>query len=57
MLAVFYLGRFLQLVGLGIAGLGCLLAFDSDMSERTMWMFCIIGVVAFYAGHFLMPKE
>ena len=53
---MFYLGRFLQLVGLGIAGLGCLLAFDSRMSEGSMWMFCLVGLVVFYVGHFLMPK-
>lgn len=53
---MFYLGRFLQVVGLGLAGIGCLIAFDQSTSEGTMWGFCLAGLVVFYLGHFIIPK-
>jgi hypothetical protein len=54
---VYYVGRFLQVVGLGIGLLGCILGFDSATSERTMWTFCLVGVVVFAVGHYLIPKR
>ena len=54
---MFYLGRFLQIVGLGITGLGCLEGFNQGTSEATMWSFCLIGLVVFLVGHGIMPKR
>ncbi|MCA9320437.1 MAG: hypothetical protein KDB53_06870 [Planctomycetes bacterium] len=54
---MFYVGRLLQIVGLGLTGLGALIAFDQSTSESTMWTFAIIGLVLFYLGHWLIPKR
>lgn len=54
---MFYLGRFLQLVGLGLTGLGCLIAFNQEVSERVMWTFALIGGAIFYVGHLITPKK
>ena len=54
---MFHVGRFLQLVGLGIAGIGCLIAFDSTVSEGTFFTFCLVGVVIFVAGHLILTRR
>lgn len=54
---MYFVGRFLQLVGLGIAGFGCIIAFDSRTTERTMWTLCLVGAAIFFSGHRLMPKK
>ena len=54
---MYFIGRFLQLVGLGVTGLGCLVAFDQSTSERTMWAFAIMGLVIFGIGHWITPKQ
>ena len=53
---MYQIGRFLQLVGLGLTGIAFLEAFRG-LPERTMWTFCIAGVLVFYAGHKMMPKK
>lgn len=54
---MYYFGRFLQVVGLGVTGLGFLIAFDQSVSERTMWAFALSGLAIFYLGHLLIPKR
>jgi hypothetical protein len=54
---LYYLGRTLQIIGLVVTGLGCIIAFDERTSERTMWTYCLAGVLAFAAGHFVMPRK
>ena len=54
---MYQIGRFLQLVGLGLTGLGCLIAFDQSTSERTMWAYALIGLIIFVIGHLITPKE
>ncbi|MFT7616910.1 MAG: hypothetical protein ACI97A_000540 [Planctomycetota bacterium] len=54
---MYMIGRFLQIVGLGVTGLGCLIAFDQSTSEGTMWAFAIFGLVIFGVGRLISPKE
>ena len=54
---MYYIGRFLQLVGLGVTGIGIVEAFDPATPERVFWMFALSGLVVFYAGHAMMPKK
>ena len=54
---MYYFGRFLQIVGLGLTGLGCLIAFDQSVSEGTMWAFALVGILLFYVGHSMIPKS
>ncbi len=54
---MYQIGRFLQLVGLGLTGLGCLIAFDQSTSESTMWVFALLGLGIFALGHFITPKN
>ena len=54
---MFYLGRFLQVVGFGLAGIGCIKGFDADTTERVMWTFCGAGLMVFYLGHWIIPKK
>ena len=56
-LRMFYLGRFLQVVGFGLAGIGCIKGFDADTTERVMWTFCLAGLMVFYLGHWIIPKK
>ncbi len=54
---MYQIGRFLQLVGLGLTGLGCLIAFDQSTSEGTMWAFALLGLAIFVLGHWITPKQ
>ncbi len=54
---MYYFGRFLQIVGLGLTGLGCLIAFDQTVNEASMWTFALVGLLVFYVGHAIIPKN
>jgi len=54
---MFYLGRFLQIVGLGLTLIACLIGFDQKTSEGTMWAFALPGVILFGIGHWIIPKR
>ncbi len=54
---MFYVGRFLQMIGLGITGLGFLIAFDDTTSEGTFFAFGLVGLVVFFVGHTIIPKR
>lgn len=54
---MFYVGRFLQIVGLGLTGIGCLIAFDKETTEGTFFAFGLAGLVVFFLGHAIIPKR
>ena len=53
---MYYVGRFLQVVGLGLTGIAFIEAFGGT-TERTMWTFCLAGVFVFGIGHWITPKK
>lgn len=53
----YYVGRFLQIAGLGITGFGCLIAFNPETPERDFWMFALGGLALFTVGHWIIPKK
>lgn len=55
--AMFWIGRFLQLAGLVVSGVGCLIAFDQGTPERTFWAYALVGLVLFWIGHLVIPKR
>ena len=54
---MFYVGRLLQIVGLGLTGIGCLIGFDQATSEARLWWFGLVGLLVFMVGHWLIPKK
>ena len=54
---MFYVGRLLQIIGLGLTGIACLIGFDSGTTEREMWTFDLGGLLLFLIGHVLIPKR
>ncbi len=46
----FWIGKTLQLAGLVIGGIGCILAFKPDTTERQFIVLGLGGAVVFFAG-------
>ena len=54
--SMYHVGRFLQIVGLGLTGIAILEGFGGA-TERTIWTFGVGGLLVFYLGHWLIPKQ
>ena len=46
----FWIGRFLQIAGLTISGVGCVIAFKSDTSEAQFIVLGFGGLAVFWLG-------